>query len=150
MRPVMSGRMHGRFNIHTFMIAGWPRSYRKYILQITQLSQYRYAKLQHRFAVTSGSPSMSCPHLTWTKYNLEVLSLQQQQTKKVIFLVFNNTQKLNLRKHNSICMNEPFKSGPANRQELTLPLLVSVSIYNWVPNYVYIILYVQEVVTHFI
>ena len=39
--------------IHT----GWPRSYRKYILQITQPSQYRYAKLQHRLAVTSGSPS---------------------------------------------------------------------------------------------
>ena len=36
----------------------WPRSYRKYILQITQPSQYRYATLQYRFAVTSGSPSM--------------------------------------------------------------------------------------------
>ena len=36
---------------------GWPRSYRKYILQITQHSQYGYAKLQYRFAVTSGSPS---------------------------------------------------------------------------------------------
>ena len=36
---------------------GWPRSYRKYILQITQTSQYGYAKLQYRFAVTSGSPS---------------------------------------------------------------------------------------------
>ena len=33
-----------------------PRSYRKYILQITQPSQYRYAKLQYRFVVTSGSP----------------------------------------------------------------------------------------------
>ena len=31
------------------------KSYRKYILQITQPSQYRYAKLQYRFAVTSGS-----------------------------------------------------------------------------------------------
>ena len=37
---------------------GWPRSYRKYILQITQTSQYRYAKLQYRFSVTSGSPSI--------------------------------------------------------------------------------------------
>ena len=37
----------------------WPRSYRKYILQITQPSQYRYPKLQYRFAVTSGSPSNS-------------------------------------------------------------------------------------------
>ena len=36
---------------------GWPRSYRKYILQIRQPSQYGYAKLQYRFAVTSGSPS---------------------------------------------------------------------------------------------
>ena len=37
---------------------GWPKSYRKYILQITQPSQYRYAKLQHKYAVTSGSPSI--------------------------------------------------------------------------------------------
>ena len=36
---------------------GWPRSYRKYILQITQPSEYGYGKLQYRFAVTSGSPS---------------------------------------------------------------------------------------------
>ena len=38
------------YNAHT----GWPRSYRKYILQITHPSQYRYA-------VTSGSPSKSRP-----------------------------------------------------------------------------------------
>ena len=37
---------------------GWPRSYRKYILQITQPSQYIYAKLLYRFTVTSGSPSI--------------------------------------------------------------------------------------------
>ena len=37
---------------------GWSISYRKYILQITQPSQYRYAKLQYRFAVISGSPSI--------------------------------------------------------------------------------------------
>ena len=36
---------------------GWARSYRKYLLQITQPSQYWYAKIQYRFAVTSGSPS---------------------------------------------------------------------------------------------
>ena len=36
---------------------GWPSCYRKYILQITQPSQYGYAKFQYRFAVTSGSPS---------------------------------------------------------------------------------------------
>ena len=36
---------------------GWSISYRKYILQIMQPSQYRYAKLQFRFAVTSlGHP----------------------------------------------------------------------------------------------
>ena len=46
-----------------FWGTGWPGSYRKYILQITQPSQYRYAKLRYRFAVTCGSPSMSlvCP-----------------------------------------------------------------------------------------
>ena len=39
----------------------WPISYRKYILQITQPSQYGYLKLQYRFAVTSVAPSsMSC------------------------------------------------------------------------------------------
>ena len=32
-------------------------SYRKYILQITQTSQYKYTKLQYRFAVISGAPS---------------------------------------------------------------------------------------------
>ena len=41
-----------------YIDTGWPRSYRKYILQITQPSKYRYAKLQCRFAVTSGSPSI--------------------------------------------------------------------------------------------
>ena len=35
---------------------GLPRSYRKYIQQITQPSLYRYEKLQYRFAVTSWSP----------------------------------------------------------------------------------------------
>ena len=40
----------------TCCCTGWPRSYRKYILQITQPSKYIYAKLQYRSAVTSGSP----------------------------------------------------------------------------------------------
>ena len=40
------------------LATGWSISYRKYILQITQPSQYRYSKLQYRFAVTSWSPSM--------------------------------------------------------------------------------------------
>ena len=34
-----------------------PRSYRKFILQITQPFQYGYANFQYRCAVTSGSPS---------------------------------------------------------------------------------------------
>ena len=36
---------------------GCPISSRKYILQITQPSQYKYTKLQYRFAVFSGAPS---------------------------------------------------------------------------------------------
>ena len=40
-------------------ILGDPRSYRKYILQITQPSQNGCAKLQYIFAVNSGSPSMA-------------------------------------------------------------------------------------------
>ena len=44
--------------MHEGIGIGWPRSYRKHILQITQPSQNRYAKLQYRFAVTSGSPDM--------------------------------------------------------------------------------------------
>ena len=44
---------------------GWPRSYRKYILQITQPSQYGYTKLQYRFAATSGSPSIIISHRYW-------------------------------------------------------------------------------------
>ena len=36
------------------MSTGWPKSYRNYILQITQPSQYRYSILQYRFAVISG------------------------------------------------------------------------------------------------
>ena len=37
---------------------GWSISYRTYIRQIKQPSRYRYAKLQYRFAVISGSPNM--------------------------------------------------------------------------------------------
>ena len=33
-------------------------SYRKYILQIKQPSQYKYTKLQYSFAVISGAPSI--------------------------------------------------------------------------------------------
>ena len=49
---------YGSNSIQDWKDTGWPRSYRKYILQITQPSQYVYAKLQYRFAVTSGSPSI--------------------------------------------------------------------------------------------
>ena len=45
---------------------GWSKSYRKYILQITQPSQYRYAKLQYRFAVISGSPSKNSITSWWS------------------------------------------------------------------------------------
>ena len=34
-----------------------PISYRKFILQITQSSQYKYTNLKYRFAVTFGAPS---------------------------------------------------------------------------------------------
>ena len=44
-----------RTRVDLGMSTGWPRSYRKYILQITQPSQYGYAKLQYRFAVTYWS-----------------------------------------------------------------------------------------------
>ena len=40
------------------------QGYRKYILLITQPSQYRYAKLQYRYAVISGSPSTSTIYLS--------------------------------------------------------------------------------------
>ena len=45
--------MSAKISTHT----GEPRSYRNYILQITQPSKYSYARLQYIFAVTSGSPS---------------------------------------------------------------------------------------------
>ena len=35
--------------------------YRKYILEITQPSQYRYTQLQYRFAVISEAPSICLP-----------------------------------------------------------------------------------------
>ena len=41
---------------NVFWATGWQRSYLKYIVQITQPSQY--ANLQYRYAVTSGSTSM--------------------------------------------------------------------------------------------
>ena len=55
--------IYERLKVHYFpagFVFTWaPRSYRKYILQVTQPSQYIYANLQYRFAVTSGSPSIS-------------------------------------------------------------------------------------------
>ena len=41
--------------------------YRKYILQITQPSQYRYTQLQYRFAVISEAPSTYMGR-TWPFY----------------------------------------------------------------------------------
>ena len=44
---------------HNFLdILGDPEVNNKYILQIAQPSKYGYTKLQYRFAVTSGSPSI--------------------------------------------------------------------------------------------
>ena len=54
----------------------WPRSYRKYILQITQPFQSRYAKLQYRFAVTTGSPSINSK------------DVKKIYIKKIIFKVY--------------------------------------------------------------
>ena len=41
--------------------------YRKYVLQITQPSLYRYTQLMYRFAVISEAPSMFL-QLTWNNY----------------------------------------------------------------------------------
>ena len=57
--PKYKDRQLNGMDIHTDKHTGWARNYRKYILQITQPSQYRFAKLKYRFAVTSGSPSTS-------------------------------------------------------------------------------------------
>ena len=51
--------------LNDLMYLYWPRWYRTYILQITQPSQSRYAKLPYRFPVTSGSPST----IYWNLFN---------------------------------------------------------------------------------
>ena len=71
-RGTQSGIWHTYSDTHT----GWPRSYRKYILQIMQPSQYENAKLQYRFAVTSGSPS----RYTTTIRNKKTQSHKDTQT----------------------------------------------------------------------
>ena len=48
---------HVSLTIPHAIYTGYPISYRKYILKITQPSQYEYTKLQYRFAVISGAPS---------------------------------------------------------------------------------------------
>ena len=86
---------------------GWPRSYRKYILLITQPSQYGYAKLQYRFAVTSWSPSTLALHtrvnfegawpekgpqnLTIYKENLNVRKFSSECTPRTLFALFGFT-----------------------------------------------------------
>ena len=53
----------------------WARSYRKYILKITQPSQYGYAKLQYGFVVTSGSLSMVAtqnPYFTYLAAEVQI------------------------------------------------------------------------------
>ena len=54
------------------LFTGCPISYRKCILQITHPSQYKYTKLQHRFAVISEAPSIL--HLKLLLYVQEVMT----------------------------------------------------------------------------
>ena len=60
---ILTSILRADFNIKVCLakliknVTGWPKSYRKYILKITQPPQYGYAKSQYRFSVTSGSPS---------------------------------------------------------------------------------------------
>ena len=49
--------LHACAPISQLPSTGWPISYRKYILQITQPSQCKVTKLQYRFVVISGAPS---------------------------------------------------------------------------------------------
>ena len=69
---------------------GWPRSYRKYILQITPPSQYGYAKLQHRFAVTSGSPSILLLFMSFQFFLLLHFDLNKAFDLILHFLFFLN------------------------------------------------------------
>ena len=50
----------GKYRLYNILhlYTGCPISYHKYKLQITQPFHYRYVKLQFRFAVISGSPSI--------------------------------------------------------------------------------------------
>ena len=71
----------------------WPGSYRKYIMQITQPSQYGYAKLQYRFAVTSWSPSTcslvlcSC-FSSWSRWSSVFPQLGHPPSPTMCFLSF--------------------------------------------------------------
>ena len=66
----------------------WHRSYRKYILQTTQPSQYRNAKLQYRFVVTSGSPSIYWATLVSTHPDGNVLA-SLDTAALMYYIVFN-------------------------------------------------------------
>ena len=61
---------------------GWPRRYRKYILQITQPSQYRYTKSPYRFAVTAGWPIIPRSFLVET--------LGQNNAEEFIHMLWSN------------------------------------------------------------
>ena len=63
---------------------GWPRSYCKYMLQITQPSQYGYEKLQYRFAITSGSPSTLLAYVhKWIQVALKDIILDKSDTHRL-------------------------------------------------------------------
>ena len=49
--------------------------YRKYILQITQPSQYRYSQSQYRFAVISAAPSIKSNHIRVDDFYREKVKL---------------------------------------------------------------------------
>ena len=68
----------------------WPRSYRKYILQITQPSQYRYGNLQYRFAVTSGSPSTLIKFCPTTKGFIQCFNARQQSGIRIPIRITGN------------------------------------------------------------
>ena len=61
--------------------AGWSISYRKYILQITQPSQYRYSKLQYRFAVFLGHQVHIILHIFTNKQRAQNSSLRRMNTQ---------------------------------------------------------------------
>ena len=65
----------------------------EYLLQITQPSQYGYAKSRYRFAVTSGSPSkyhaLPLPLLQKTQYTRLYMNPESQKESLITLKVSN-------------------------------------------------------------